>query len=260
MVKQILILLFLLVTCFWGKAGNENDNNFHGDITSPAIRNNLKFNYDHIAGVKMDEQVNFSDDFNLPQLRLLWPSNISEYEWSLQEHPGFLRIKAKKVLDIERFISENTFSQKVKYNSSGEAVSFIDLTYLSKNSNAGLFFSSKRINYISIETNKIGKRIIAKVNDQIFIGPEISETLIMFRVKIESTKGWFEYSFDGLVFNQLGPVFQLNALTNDTIGLFCLSKSNEKGSIDIDWFYFNTHNDNVTKFAENEHNILNFEL
>jgi len=259
MVKQILISLILLITCYWGIAGN-NNNCFQGDHSSPAVRNNIKFNYDQIAGIKNEKQSNFSDDFNLPQLRSIWQSNIDEKDWTLKERPGFLRIKAQKFSLVDQFSPDNSFIQKVKFNTSGEVVSYIDLTNLAEDSNAGLYFSSKRMNYIGVETIKEGNRITAKVNDQIFKGTEISETTIIFRIKIDKTKGWFEYSFDGLVYNQIGPVFQLSPISNDIFGLFCLNERNGKGSIDIDWFYYYPQIDNKIKLAENENNIVISEL
>jgi hypothetical protein len=114
MIKQILILLILMVICFWGRASNNDNEDFHGDILGPAIRNSLKFNCDQLAGINNNDQSNFSDDFNLPQLRSLWQSNINESIWTLKERPGFLRIKAQKVYNIDRIVNENTFSQKVK--------------------------------------------------------------------------------------------------------------------------------------------------
>lgn len=259
MIKQILILLILLVTCFWGVAGNDN-NDFQGDISSPAVRNHIKFNYDQVAGVSLNAESNFSDDFNLPQLRSIWQSNIDEKDWTLKERPGFLRIKAQKIDLVDQFASENSFFQKVKYNTSGEVVSFIDLTNLSEDSNAGLYFSSKKMNYIGVVTDKVGKRITAKVNDQIFKGPEVTETVVLFRIEIDKTRGWFEYSFDGLEYNQIGPVFQLNSLSNEILGLFCINERNEKGSIDIDWFYYKPQINDTIKFAENEHHVINSEL
>jgi beta-xylosidase len=264
MVKQIQILLILLITCFWGRASINVNGDFHGDIQSPAVRNSLKFNYDQLAGSQNNETTNISDDFNLPQLRSNWKSNINESDWTLKERPGFLRIKAQKTIDIDKFSSENTFSQKVNYSTYGEAVSFIDLTNLDEDSNAGLFYSSKGINYIGVETDKKGKKLVVNVNNEVINGPEISENFVLLRVKIENAKGWFEYSFDGMIFNKLGSEFQISALSNgnDCLGLYCLNKNNGKGSVDIDWFFYNQRNNDVIKFAEsgNDKNILYPEL
>jgi beta-xylosidase len=262
MIKQTLILLILLVTCFWGKASNNDKDNFHGDILDPAVRNSLKFNYDQLAGFKNNEQISFSDDFNLPQLRSLWQSNITESKWTLKERPGFLRIKAQKIKNIDGILQESTFSQKVKYNIYGEALSYIDLTNLSEDSNAGLYFSSEKINYIGIEISGGKKTLVVSVNNEIFRGPEISENSIMLRIKIEYFSGCFEFSFDGLNYIKLGSDFKLSALSSgdDCIGFYCFNKNNEESSIDIDWFYYNPRSDNQIKFAEIENKILYPEL
>jgi beta-xylosidase len=251
-----------LVICFWGRASNNDNDDFHGDILSPAVRNSLKFNYDQLAGFKNNEQSNFSDDFNLPQLRSLWQSNINESKWTLKERPGFLRIKAQKIKNIDGILQENTFSQKVKYNTCGEAVCDIDLTNLSEDSNAGLYFSSKWMNYIGIEIIGGKKTLVVSVNNEILRGPGISGNSIMLRIKIENFSGCFEFSFDGLNYIKLGSDFKLSALSNgnDCIGFYCFNKNNENGSIDIDWFYYNPRSDNQTKFAEIENKILYPEL
>lgn len=260
MVKQILILLILSVTCFWGEASNNDNANFHGDISSPAVRNTLKFNYDQLAGINDEKQTNFSDDFNLPQLRSLWQLNAKECSWTLNERPGFLRIKAQKTGFNDRLIHEKTLSQKVKCNTSGEAVVLFDLANLSVNTNAGLYFSSKRINYIGIETVEGEKCLVVKVNDEVIHGPIIHENSVMLRIVFEVAKARFEFSFDGMVYNKLGSEFKLNTLKGDNncIGLYCMNENNEKGSVDIDWFYFIPIIDNETKFAEITYDIKGY--
>lgn len=262
MVKQILILLILLVTCFLGRASNNGDCDFHGDIPSPAVRNSMKFNYDQLVENKNFDQLNFSDDFNLPQLRSLWQSNMNENVWSLKERPGFLRVKAQKINKFDEFSPENIFSQKVRNNASSEAVCIIDLTNLSENSNAGLYFSSNRMNYIGIETYNKSKRLIASVDNETYLGTEISVNSVILRLKIENSRGCFEFSFDGLIYEKLGSEFQIKTLSSgdDCIGFYCYNLNNRNGFVDIDWFYFNQRKDNETKFAELEHVISYPEL
>lgn len=43
LVKQIQIILILSVVCFWGKASNNVNDDFHGDIKSLAEGSSLKF-------------------------------------------------------------------------------------------------------------------------------------------------------------------------------------------------------------------------
>jgi beta-xylosidase len=262
MIKQILILLILLVICFWGKANNNGNDSFHGDIPGPAVRNSLKYNYDQIAGIKNNEKSDYSDDFNLPQLRSLWQTNIKETDWTLRERPGFLRIKAQKNGNVAGIEQENTFSQKLKYNTSCEVVSSIDLTNFSVNSNAGLYFHSKTTNYIGVETNEGKKILVVSINNKILQGPEIIVNSVLFRIKIENYCGGFEYSFDGLNYVKFGADFKLGTLSNDNdrIGFYCFNSNNESCSIDIDWFYYNQRSDNQTKFAEVENKILYPEL
>ena len=259
MIKQLQILFILLSCCLLGKAGNDNNDDFQGDISSPAVRNNIKYNYDQIAGISNNKQTHFSDDFNLPQLRSIWQSNIDKDGWTLEEHPGFLRIKAQRFSFYDHSFTENSFYQRIKFNASGEIVSLFDMANLSENSNAGLFLASETTNLIGIETSGDSKKLVAKVNNLIFSGPVISENSIMLRIKFECNKVCFEYSVNGYSFSQLGPVFQISSLSNDFVGFYCLNEKIEIGSIDVDWFYCNPFVSDETKFAERE-NIFNSEL
>jgi beta-xylosidase len=262
MVKQILILLIILVINSWVKASNNGETYIQVNNQSPAVRNFLKFNYEQLSSVRNNNQVSFSDDFNLPQLRSLWQSNLNESEWSLNERPGFLRIKAQKISTIDELNIKNSFLQEVKNNTSGEAVCFIDITNLSEDLNAGIYFSSKRINCIGIETKAGTKSIFVSVNNEVYYSPAISENSVTLRIKIENARGWFEYSFDGLIYYKLGSEFKLSSLSNNTdyIGLFCYKIHNENGYVDFDWFYFNPIRENEIKFAEIENKILYPEL
>jgi beta-xylosidase len=148
----------------------------------------------------------------------------------------------------------------VKYNTRGEAAGFFELTNLSENSHAGLYVSSKSMNYIGIESVRGVRILLAKVNNEVINGPEISGNSVMLRIVFEATKVWFEYSFDGLVYSQLGSEFKLSVLNseNNCIGFFCLNKYNVKGSVDVDWFYYKPRYDDESKFAEVRNNNIIF--
>jgi beta-xylosidase len=258
MIKRILIVSTFMIICLLGRAGNDSEKYSNESNASPAVRNSLKFNYDLIDKNNIDELTDLSDDFNIPMLRSHWNSCSDQNEWTLKERPGFLRIKAQKKTTVEDIHPEETFSQKIKLNTSGEAVSLIDLTKMTDNTLAGLYYSSTVINYIGIELKNGNKNLIVRVGNDIYNGPVLNTNTILLRVKIDVSKAWFEYSFDGIEYSKLGCEFKLNVIDGDKniIGLYCLNSTDVSSSVDIDWFYFNPKVDNTYHFAETENKNL----
>lgn len=254
MIKHLSILSLIVFTCFWGNAGNTTNESFYSDYSnySPALRNSLKFDYDQLSGKKQIADDNYSDDFNLPSLRPHWLFKTDERNWTLKERPGFLRLKAVGHKSVKEIECNNTFSQPVKFNSSGEAVSLIDLSNLSDGAEVGLYYRNGNINYIGIVNENGVSRLKVQINGDVEAGPEITVSTIMLKVKVTTTKIYFEFSLDGFNFVRLGDEFKLNALTgsDDLIGLFCVNPVSGTGWIDVDWFYFLPVSNAEIRFAE----------
>jgi len=254
MIKRILILFVFLAISFWGRADGNSEKDFHDDIANSAIRNSIKFNYDLINETGIVESSNLSDDFNMPVLRSHWNAASIENNWTLRERPGYLRIKAQQKTSVQEIHPESTFSQNVKLNSTGEAVSFIDISSMNDGTNAGLYYSSSKINYIGIQSQGGRENIVVCVENIMHQGPELTNNSILLLVKISVSKAWFEYSLDGVTYTRLGCEFKVNALSGekDTVGIYCLNSANENSSVDIDWFYYNPKVDDAIRFVENE--------
>lgn len=258
MIRHILVLVSLLVVCNLGKADNKVENNSIDDHTSSAIRNSLKFNYDLISGNSIAESSDLSDDFNIPTLRSHWEYRLKEGEWTLKDRPGYLRIKAQKISKVEDIRPENTFSQKIKSNIVAEAVTMIDLSGMDDHTCAGIYCRSSVINFIGIQAQNGKRNLTVTVSNNVFTGPEVTENTILLRVKIDVSKAWFEYSFNGIDFTKLGDQFQVTTMTGSEglIGFYCLNDIDENCSVDIDWFYYNPKVDHTVRYTEIENKIL----
>jgi len=252
MIKQILTIVILLIVCNFVKANDHSGNSLKNSFASPAVRNSIKFNYDLLGNNTIDVVTDLSDDFNIPLLRPHWKRKLNETEWTLKERPGYLRIKAQKINNIEEIQSDQTFSHLIKNNTIGEAVCLIDVSSLTDNTSAGLYYGSSGINFIGVQSRSGSKNLIVSISDIIFYGPVLKENTILFRFKIDISKAWFEYSIDGTNYTKLGDEFKLNTLKSDknVIGFYCLNSVNENSSVDIDWFYYNPKVDHTIRFAE----------
>lgn len=220
--------------------------------TSSAVRNSNEFNYNKISGNKeIKEEVNFSEDFNLPILRSTWSSKSESSKWSLKERPGYLRLKSQNKKEINN-ITSSSFSKQIEFNSTCDATCHFDLSNLKEGNESGMFFSNKNVNYIQIKISNGIKKLEVLINNEVHDGPNIEGNNIMFRTRIETTKAWFEYSIDGLNFIKLGDTFVLNSNHNrsDNIGIFCYTQSELTGSADIDWFYFKQKKSTSLLYAE----------
>lgn len=251
MVKQILLILplFFLVVVL---SASENRTVNTGNSASSAIRNSNEFNYNKISGNKdIKEEANFSEDFNLPVLRSTWSSKSEESKWSLKERPGYLRLKSQNKTEISN-ITSGSFSKEIEFNTTCDATCHIDLSNLNEGNETGMYYTNKHINYIEIEISNGIKKLKVSINNKVYEGPNVEVSQITFRTRIESTKGWFEYSVDGSEFIKIGEEFVLNASHNktDNVGIFCLSQLENEGSSDIDWFYFKQKKSTSVHFAE----------
>jgi beta-xylosidase len=247
-----------MIICVYVYAGDRSDKIRGENCVDPAVKNSIKFNYDLIDRNSIDELSELSDDFNLPVLRSHWNPPLDQSEWSLKERPGYLRIKAQKKTTFDDIFPEGTFSQKIKLNASGEAVSMVDLSSMHGNANAGLYYSGEKINYIGIQSENGNKKLIVCIDNKIYDGPELTGNDILLRLKIDVSKAWFEFSYNGIDYVKLGCIFKLNVGNdnNNVVGIFCLNGAGGDSSVDFDWFYFNPRVDSTIHYAETKSEIL----
>ena len=180
-----------------------------------------------------------SDDFNDSALGYQWQWNHNPFDsgWSLEERPGFLRIKAFPAADVLH--ARNTLTQKLM-GERGTAV----LRLSSENMNAGqtaglVHLGSERPNWIGVVKDESRCRISSCIQGISYSGPVINDSAVWFRTDID-LKGstYLSYSFNGIDFIRFGCECKLKNgfWKGSRLGLF--TYGNSGGYADFDWFRY----------------------
>ncbi len=254
MVRMVLIML-LLVACFWGNASTNNSET-ELENASPSVRNSIKFSYDQLFVGENGNGVEYSDDFNLPKLRSFWGEEKGNITCTLTDRPGFLRLKSISGNSVRNLKINNTLNKKLTRNTEGEIVAYFDFRNMKEGNMTGIYFFERDVNFIGVEVVD-GKKILeAEINGEVIGRQELSAEGLMMRVRLEKSRGYLEYSTDGLNFSQFGYDFCIETMEDaaNYVGIFCLNKLGEVGSVDIDWFYFKPMENSTVQFAETRDN------
>lgn len=204
------------------------------------------------------------DDFSSDTLGFQWEWNHNprNSHWSLTERPGWLRLKASKVLDdapdhgpkINQWTNNdgsdtafwrasNTLSQRIMGITTGTAVAKFDISGMQPNQLAGFVRYGGVYNLLGVEMAKDGTKHLFYMNSfaEKTIGPQISSDHIYIRTSNARDKATYEYSFDGKAFKAFGPSFTIafGKWTGDRLGFFTWNEKQDAGYIDVDWFTYN---------------------
>ena len=202
-----------------------------------------------------------SDEFDGPDLGMQWSwnHNPDPMKWSLTENPGYLRLKAARVVDSLPK-ARNTLTQRMfaYYSDTLESIAStrMDCSHMKDGDIAGLAVFQDPYAYIGIKRSD-GKNYVLMVNN----GETIDSTLvegstIYFRASAlhgsgaapyyhgksvpRSGRAAFSYSPDGRSFSKIGNelqmVFNLRIFTGNKFCLFNYSTVNTGGYVDFDWF------------------------
>lgn len=245
MVKHhIWIIAFFLSIGVLGKAANTARPEDNQPI-SAAVCNSLYYNYSKVQGnFESEERTNLSDDFNLPFLRPDWLTQSKTSLWTLKERPGYLRLKSDRKRNVNKLIN-HSFAKAINLNQDGEAVSLIELSNCKESDESGLYLKTDEVQFIQVETINGIQHLEAQIGNKHFSGASFNGTQVIFKLQVQRGIAWFEYSTDGLAFQPFGQPFALNATNSQqmgSVGLFCLNKKGNGGTIDVDWFYLSQDN------------------
>ncbi len=190
-----------------------------------------------------------SDHFDEKHLSLQWQWNYQPRTemFSLDERPGWLRLKAFKPLKSNQFLlAGNTLSQRVFRSAGNEVVIKLDISRMTDDQKAGLVHFSKEYASIGIVQMDGIRRIAYTQNDLTTSGEVITTTDIWLR-NVWGLDGLsqFSYSLNGENFKNFGEAYQLKwgNYRGDRIGIFCFNDENESGGVDVDFFEYK-----LTKF------------
>ena len=185
-----------------------------------------------------------SDDFRHSSLRPEWEWNYQPRgtKWSLQERPGYLRLKAFAPLRQGDFSSVgNVLSQRSMRTDHNQVTVMFDLAGMADGQEAGLAHYARSHAFIGVCRKEGISKLLLDLN-----GAQ-TETLTISQKQIWFRSDWgfnglsqFSYSLDGSVFHELGQPYPLTwgAYRGDRVGLFTFNAEAEKGYVDVHDFAY----------------------
>ena len=238
----------------WPIIGIDEDNDGIGE---PVKRHKKPIDGFPIAAPASD------DDFSSSKLGLQWEWNHNprDSHWSLTERPGWLRLRASKVLpnaeghgpninewtnndgsDSDFWRASNTLSQRIMGITTGTAVARFDLSGMEPNQLAGFVRYGGVFNLLGVEMNEQRQKRLFYMNpmSEKTTGPEITGNDLYVRTSNARNQATYEYSFDGKSFKAFGPTFTIafGKWTGDRLGFFSWNEEKDAGYIDVDWFTY----------------------
>jgi beta-xylosidase len=187
-----------------------------------------------------------SDDFSADRLGVQWEWNYQPRagKWSLTERPGFMRLKAFRPLRPDDLMQAgNTLTQRAFRTASNRVVLKLELSGLADGQRAGLCHFAKTHSGLGVAQDGGVRHLEYRENGQLTAGPEIKGDQLW----LGSTWGLdgrsrYSYSFDGKVFTEFGPVYQLSwgHYRGDRIGIYSFNTLRDAGHVDVDYLRYDT--------------------
>lgn len=186
-----------------------------------------------------------SDDFDAPSLGSQWQWNYqprADY-FSLDERPGWLRLKAFRPIDDDNLMKAgNTLTTRTFRAKRNEATVKLDISGMAVGQKCGLCHFSAANSGLGVAKDRTGTtRIEYRNNADRQLGPEINNDYIW----IKSEWGLdglsqYSYSIDGDTFLPFGEPYQLQwgNYRGDRIGIYNFNNLTHEGIADIDYFHY----------------------
>ncbi|MDH6312399.1 beta-xylosidase [Parabacteroides sp. PFB2-10] len=199
-----------------------------------------------IPGVnKLGNTLMTSDQFDGINISKQWQWNYQPRTdmFSLEERPGWLRLKAFKPLRQNQLLSAgNTLTQRSYRSAGNEVIVKMDISAMTDGQKNGLCHFSKEHASIGVAQADGIRRLEYRQNDKVITGEIITTPTIWLKsVWGLDGKSHFSYSVDGKTFREYGDPYQLKwgNYRGDRIGLFCFNDDSESGVVDIDFLEYN---------------------
>ncbi|WP_342804418.1 glycoside hydrolase 43 family protein [Alteromonas sp. M12] len=190
-----------------------------------------------------------------------WNHNPRASHWSLTERPGWLRLKASKVLpqgsqygpkinewtnndgsDGDFWRANNTLSQRIMGITTGTAVAKFDISGIASGQLAGFVRYGGTFNLLGVEGQENGETRLFYMDGMSnkTQGPVITSDTLYVRTSNTRNQATYEYSTDGKSFRAFGPTFTISfgKWTGDRLGFFSWNENEDAGHIDVDWFKY----------------------
>lgn len=199
--------------------------------------------------VTSDEFIRDAADDSLP-LEWQWNHNPDSKNWSLTEHPGYLRLKNGRIdqgfLDTRNTLTQRTFGPECSANIK------MDVSKLKDGDYAGLGALQKQYGFVGVKNEKGRKQIImvdgSSKSPVEVASVALDQNEVYLRLDMDfknrSDKANFFYSLDGKVWNQVGSTLQMSYTLPHFMGyrfaLFTYATLQTGGFVDFDWFRLNS--------------------
>lgn len=184
------------------------------------------------------------DEFDATRLGPQWEWNHEPRPdgWSLQERPGFLRLRAFPPLRPGDLMSASqTLSQRSFRTAWNQVTVKLDVSGLADGQHAGLCHFAKT--YSSLGVHQVGgeRRLRHEALGATTDGPALAQEHLWLR----STWGHdgqstYSYSLDGAAFVPLGGAWPLGwgYYRGDRVGVFTYNDHGQGGRVDVDWLRY----------------------
>ena len=175
-----------------------------------------------------------------------WNHNPDNANWSLTQHPGFLRITTGRV-DADLLQARNTLTQRT-FGPESSATIALDVANLRDGDYAGLTVLQQRYGFVGVKRIDNAKSVVvmtaeSKVPKEIASVP-LTQNTVFLRIDCDfrnrADKASFSYSIDGKNWNPIGEplhmVYTIPQFIGYRFGLFDYATKSSGGSVDFDYF------------------------
>lgn len=221
----------------------------------------------NLSTPKTQKTLPTSDDFSQKTLGLQWQWNHNPVPgaWSIEERPGWLRLKTTSITD-DLYQAQGMLTQRIfaDPDSASTATVRLDVSKLKEGDRAGICIFQDPYAMICVEKDppqpslkgrETGSsyRLVwrqDKVRDAgrgfeaaektMSIEPKKSIVYLRAAIKYGENKARFQYSLDGKTWERFGgetqQSFNLTVFVGSRFGIFCYATKQQGGYADFDWF------------------------
>ncbi len=217
----------------WPVIGKPNDGKMSGEPVDVWPKPETDSAYSTVTPQTSDE---FNNSGSLG-LQWEWNHNPNDKDWSLEERPGFLRLKASFAPDLIH--ARNTLTQQMQYENF-ELTTEIDVSPMKDGQRAGLAMFGVHASWIGIVDDG-GKKSIYSVNDGVETRvATLAGDAVQLRMHVENEHVSYSYSVDGgRTFQHNGPtsrfIFSWWKASRPALFTFSTQANGPTGAIDVDW-------------------------
>ena len=194
-----------------------------------------------------DNYVWASDEFDSTEPALVWQWNHKPLDgkWSLEERPGFYRIRSTQANGI--FDARNTLTQRTVGPGCTSAV-LLDASALKAGDHAGICAFQSHFCAIEVEAREDGKYLVGRDYEKEIFCTELPSEQIQLKITYDfdndtATMSWSSDGQDWTIPNYtLQMRYTLDFFTGYRSALYCYNSLGEGGYADFDWFHQETIN------------------